>query len=126
MTNHVHLLITPYSEQGIGKTIQTVGRYYVQYFNYSYRRTGTPHLLYRRLGTTTDERQAAYRAFFKTRIKQNTPEDIRASTNKAWVLGDERFKAKIERQLNRRTTPLDRGGDRKSERYQNNFNFNRV
>ena len=41
MTNHVHLLLTPKTEASIGKTIQSVGRYYVQYFNYHYERTGT-------------------------------------------------------------------------------------
>jgi putative transposase len=41
MTNHVHLLITPYSLNGISKVMQTVGRYYVQYFNFKYQRTGT-------------------------------------------------------------------------------------
>jgi REP-associated tyrosine transposase len=41
MTNHVHLLMTPHRENGIGKVMQTLGRYYVQYFNYQYRRTGT-------------------------------------------------------------------------------------
>ena len=41
MTNHVHLLITPHTEQGIGKVMQMVGRYYVQYFNHTYQRTGT-------------------------------------------------------------------------------------
>lgn len=41
MTNHVHLLLTPKTEQGISKVIQMLGRYYVQYFNYSYGRTGT-------------------------------------------------------------------------------------
>ncbi len=41
MTNHVHLLITPQTEGGIGKVMQSVGRYYVQYFNYKYKRTGT-------------------------------------------------------------------------------------
>lgn len=41
MTNHVHLLMTPHTEQGIGKTLQMLGRYYVQYFNYRYDRTGT-------------------------------------------------------------------------------------
>lgn len=41
MTNHVHLLITPHKENGISKTMQMLGRYYVQYFNYSYERTGT-------------------------------------------------------------------------------------
>ncbi len=33
MTNHVHLLLTPNTGVGIGKTIQSIGRYYVQYFN---------------------------------------------------------------------------------------------
>jgi len=41
MTNHVHLLVTPHDEIGIGKMIQMLGRYYVQYFNRRYKRTGT-------------------------------------------------------------------------------------
>jgi len=41
MTNHVHLLITPQTKDGITKVMQSVGRYYVQYFNYQYKRTGT-------------------------------------------------------------------------------------
>jgi len=41
MTNHVHLLITPQEEDGISKVMQMLGRYYVQYYNYTYKRTGT-------------------------------------------------------------------------------------
>jgi putative transposase len=41
MTNHVHLLLTPRHAYSIGKTMQMLGRYYVQYFNYNYNRTGT-------------------------------------------------------------------------------------
>ena len=41
MTNHVHLLVTPVLEQSISKMVQMLGRYYVQYFNYFYQRTGT-------------------------------------------------------------------------------------
>ena len=41
MTNHVHLLITPHKKDSISKVIQMLGRYYVQYFNYTYQRTGT-------------------------------------------------------------------------------------
>ena len=41
MTNHVHLLLTPHTEEGIGKMMQMVGRYYVQFYNHSYNRTGT-------------------------------------------------------------------------------------
>ena len=41
MTNHVHLLMTPSSTNGIANVMQTVGRRYVQRFNSAYRRTGT-------------------------------------------------------------------------------------
>ena len=41
MTNHVHILMTPYTEIGLGKVMQSLGRYYVQYYNYTYKRTGT-------------------------------------------------------------------------------------
>ena len=41
MTNHIHLLATPENEQSISKVFQSVGRKYVQYFNYAHRRTGT-------------------------------------------------------------------------------------
>jgi putative transposase len=41
MTNHFHLLATPESEHSISKTLQSVGRRYVGYFNYMYQRSGT-------------------------------------------------------------------------------------
>ncbi|MGC2047550.1 MAG: transposase, partial [Gallionella sp.] len=41
MTNHVHLLITPHEEQSLSKALQMLGRYYVQYYNHCYQRTGT-------------------------------------------------------------------------------------
>jgi putative transposase len=41
MTNHVHLLASPEIETSISKTLQSVGRRYVQYFNSTYKRTGT-------------------------------------------------------------------------------------
>ena len=41
MTNHVHLLVSPARIDGLGKMMQMLGRYYVQYFNYNYQRTGT-------------------------------------------------------------------------------------
>ncbi len=41
MTNHVHLLLTPRTTQGISKAMQMLGRYYVQYFNNTCQRTGT-------------------------------------------------------------------------------------
>ncbi len=41
MTNHVHLLVSPSAPESLSKMMQTLGRYYVQYFNYHYKRTGT-------------------------------------------------------------------------------------
>jgi putative transposase len=41
MTNHIHLLASPTAEESIPKTLQSLGRRYVQYFNYRYQRTGT-------------------------------------------------------------------------------------
>ncbi len=173
MTNHVHLLLTPWQQQGISKMIQMLGRYYVQYFNGNYNRTGTlwegrykaalidseaylltcyryielnpvradgmvdhpseypwssyrrnalgkhdplvsPHEVYRRLGNTPEECQAAYRALFKVHISGKTLAEIRAATNKAWVLGSRHFKEKIAAQLNRPVSPSRRGGDRRS------------
>lgn len=34
MTNHVHLLASPNTQESIPKSLQSVGRRYVQYFNY--------------------------------------------------------------------------------------------
>ena len=172
MTNHVHLLVTPHTGDGISKMIQMLGRYYVQYFNYTYQRSGTlwegrykaslidsetyaltcyryielnpvraniichpaeypwssyrgnalgdndklltPHPLYLALGSSVDERQAAYRALFEAHFDEKSLEEVRASINKAWVLGSEHFRNIIAPQLNRRASPLPKGGDRKS------------
>jgi putative transposase len=70
------------------------------------------HALYQRLGRGATVRQAAYRALFKTPIEKNELETIRAATNKAWVLGDDRFKGKVERLAGRRAAPLARGRPR--------------
>ncbi len=184
MTNHVHLLITPHKEDGISKAIQMLGRYYVQYFNYTYDRTGTlwegrykatlidseayaltcyryielnpvradmvghpaeypwssyqhnalgqpddlvvPHPLYQALGNTDVVRQKTYRALFRARIPNRTLDEIRAATNKAWVLGSNYFKDQIESKLNRPAIPRPRGGDRKSKEYRKQHDIVRV
>ncbi len=41
MPNHVHFMVTPMDEQGLGRMMQWVGRHYVPYFNHKYGRTGT-------------------------------------------------------------------------------------
>ena len=176
MTNHVHLLVTPRAAHSIAKMMQSLGRYYVQYFNYSYKRTGTlwegrykatlidtecyllicmryielnpvraanmvdhpskypwssyrynalggrdnlitPHEEYTRLGVSGEERRWAYRQLFRTHIPEMTLEAIREATNKAWVLGSDRFKIKMEKELRRPVVSSGHGGDRKSEEY---------
>ncbi len=176
MTNHVHLLVTPHSGEGIGKMMQMLGRYYVQYFNYCSKRTGTlwegrykatvidteqylftcmrsielnpvraqgmaehpseypwssyrcnalgeadrlvtPHREYKRLGTTDAQRQSAYRQLFRVRIADMTLEALREATNKAWVLGSERFQHKLEKRLHRPVASRGQDGDRKSAAY---------
>lgn len=41
MTNHVHLLLTPREAGAISRCMQHLGRYYVRYFNFRYKRSGT-------------------------------------------------------------------------------------
>jgi putative transposase len=41
MTNHTHILCTPKIDGGVSKMMQSLGRMYVSYFNYTYKRTGT-------------------------------------------------------------------------------------
>jgi putative transposase len=41
MTNHVHLLVTLGQPESISRLMQSVGRRYVQYINYTYKRSGT-------------------------------------------------------------------------------------
>lgn len=167
MTNHVHLLATPSAESSLPKTLQSVGRRYVQYFNYANRRSGTlwegryratlidserylltcmryielnpvragmvehpadyawssyrgnasgapdallsPHELYRRLGRARQERQSAYRQLFRGQLSQTEVDAIREATNKAWALGSDRFRARIEALSGRRAAPLPTG-----------------
>ena len=179
MTNHVHLLVTPQTEHGIGKMMQSLGRYYVQYFNKKYKRTGTlwegrykatlidtgeylltcmryielnpvrakgmvskpsdylwssysfnalgkddnlitPHIEYKRLGATEKTRQSAYSKLFRISIPDITLNNIREATNKAWVLGNSRFKSRISKKLNRSVESSGQGGDRKSDNFQKN------
>lgn len=175
MTNHVHLLITPRSENGISKAMQSLGRYYVQYFNRQYQRTGTlwegrykatvldseqyllicsryielnpvragmvskpedypwtsyhcnalghndpmitPHPIYESLGSTNMNRQSSYRALFDHVISKKDLQEIRMATNKAWALGNDRFKDQIERMSNRQAKPRTRGGDRRTKSF---------
>lgn len=41
MTNHVHLLVTPFQTGQVGSMMQALGRRFVRYVNDRYHRTGT-------------------------------------------------------------------------------------
>lgn len=41
MTNHVHLLVTPFKEHAVSHMMQDLGRKYVRYINHTYKRSGT-------------------------------------------------------------------------------------
>ncbi|MGI9301345.1 MAG: transposase, partial [Gammaproteobacteria bacterium] len=86
----------------------------------------TPHDLYTGLGRSGPKRRSAYRSLFRSRLGERALCEIREATNKAWVLGDDRFRARVEKLLGRRTSPRARGGDRKSEAFQRKNRINRV
>ncbi len=71
----------------------------------------TPHFELQRLGNDDGERQAAYRALFNQTLSETQINKIREATNKAWALGESRFKERIQLQLARRVKPAARGGD---------------
>jgi len=71
------------------------------------------HPLYRGLGATAAERQAAYRALFRAALGEEFVEALRAATNGGWALGGERFKRKVAKVSGRRAEPLSAGRPRK-------------
>ena len=75
----------------------------------------TPHRLYLSLSKNEAGRQAAYRALFKQKLAQNELESIRESTNKAWVLGSDKFKQRVEELSGRRASPKPKGRPKKDE-----------
>ena len=75
----------------------------------------TSHSLYLALGNKAFERKKAYQALFSAHVDELALQEIRDATNKAWVLGDSRFKQQIEQDTGRRASPLGKGGDRKSK-----------
>ena len=69
------------------------------------------------LGRPDQDRQSAYRQLFRARIPEKTLEALREATNKAWVMGGERFKASVSKKIDRPVQTRGHGGDRKSEAY---------
>ncbi len=170
MTNHVHLLITPNSKDGISLTMQYVGRHYVPYINHLYDRSGTlwegrfkaslidsetylltcmryielnpvrahmvnapgeykwssykgnaynkedpiltPHVEYQSLGRTKSQRKRAYRELFRHHIEEQDLHNIQACWQSGTPLGNDRFRAKIERTLKTKVGQVTRGRPR--------------
>jgi putative transposase len=69
----------------------------------------SPHSEYLRLGTTTGQRQAAYRGMLATGLSTSELARIRAAINKNAAFGDEGFVAGIEARLGRAARPVARG-----------------
>jgi len=82
----------------------------------------TPHREYKKMGATAEGRQKAYRLLFRGRMAERDLEEIRDCSNKSWVLGDERFKVKVESKTGVSSQRVGRGGDRKSEKYREGKN----
>ncbi len=172
MPDHLHLLVTPADETGMGKMMQWLGRHYVPYFNHKYQRVGTlwqgryratvidperylltcmryielnpvraslvvdpaawrwsscahhvgmqsdpvitDHALYWSLGNTPFQREATYKALLELALTSEEVQALQEATRKGWVLGSDRFKADLEKQVQRRVQPGRRGRPRKS------------
>ena len=69
----------------------------------------TSHDLYRGLARSAQERLSAYRQLFRAQISKEDLETIRDSTHKGWAMGNDRFRAKVERLSGRRAAPLPKG-----------------
>jgi putative transposase len=74
----------------------------------------SPAREYLRLGDSDAERVKAYRKLFQQKLEKQQVDKITEATLKGWVLGDQRFAAKIEKLSGRRATPLPKGRPRKS------------
>ncbi len=74
----------------------------------------TDHAVYWALGNTPFQREAAYRDSLSQPLKMEELDQIRAATNKGWVLGGERFKQSIAKLTARRLEPGKKGRPKKS------------
>ena len=67
------------------------------------------HPLYRMLGASAPERQAAYRDLFRSQLPEDFVAELRAATNGGWAFGNECFKHQIAKALKRRVVALSKG-----------------
>ena len=71
------------------------------------------HREYRRLGSSPEQRQAAYRQLFRAAVAKDDLRAIRDCTHKGWALGSTRFSEKIEALTQRRAVSKCVGRPRK-------------
>jgi putative transposase len=83
------------------------------------------HALYQALGLSDSLRRQSYRGLFVAPIDKSQIDDIREATNKAWALGNDEFKDRMQRLLERQARPKPRGGDRRSSRFRDQKRINR-
>jgi len=69
----------------------------------------TKHLIYQRLGGNIEPRLPVYRQLFRWQLGKADVDAVREATNKAWILGDDRFRAKMGALSGRRTSQKPRG-----------------
>lgn len=69
----------------------------------------TPHSSYLALGSTAEERLAAYRDLFRHHVDGELQTKIRESVNKGLVLGSDKFKSEVEQLTNRKVIERKRG-----------------
>ena len=72
----------------------------------------TPHPIYLALGRDDKQRQAAYRALFRTPLDKAAIDDIRLALNQNQPLGNQRFYARIEKLTGERREAKPRGRPR--------------
>jgi putative transposase len=77
-----------------------------------------PHVSYLALGTSSDDRERAYREFCQRTEPVHKIDLIRTATHGGGASGDSRFHAGLERLLKRPTIRAPHGGDRKSSVWQ--------
>ncbi|HEX7648539.1 MAG TPA: transposase [Noviherbaspirillum sp.] len=69
----------------------------------------TDHALYWALGNTPFDREAVYKSLMEQGLSTSEVNLFRTAARKGWPLGSEKFKAELEKQINRRVAPAKRG-----------------
>jgi putative transposase len=69
----------------------------------------TDHALYWALGNTPFHREVAYKDLLEQGLAAREISAVSESTIKGWALGSDRFKARLEKETNRRVSPAKRG-----------------